>query len=78
MELNPEEKQLLTYLANEWKNAGPPGYLEASVLAEYMHLSLDRTKSIIHNLFVKGLVDTDERDHYAAYLTPEGFEITQS
>ena len=78
MELGFEEKQLLTHLANEWKNAGPPGYLETSVLAEHMNLSVDKTKSIIHKLFVKGLVNTDEREHYAAYLTPEGYEIAQS
>ena len=78
MELNYEEKQLLIHLAKEWKNAGPPGYLETSVLAEYMNLSVDKTKSIIRSLFAKGLVDSDEREHYAAYLTPEGFEIAQS
>jgi len=57
---------------------GPPGYLETSLLAERMNLSLEKTKSVVHSLFVKGLVDSDEREHYAAYLTPEGYETAQS
>lgn len=78
MELSYEEEQLLRSLADEWQNNGPPGYLETSVLAERMNLSVEKTKSVIHSLFVKGLVGTDELEHYAAYLTPEGFERTQS
>ena len=78
MELSYEEKQLLIHLAKEWETAGPPGYLETSVLAESMNLSVEKTKAVIQSLFVRGLVDTDEREHYAAYLTPEGFEIAQS
>jgi Mn-dependent DtxR family transcriptional regulator len=78
MELNHEEKQLLSYLAKEWQNSGPPGYVETSVLAEQMNLSVEKTKSVIQSLFVKGLVDSDEREHYAAYLTPEGYETAQS
>ena len=78
MELSYEEKELLTFLAREWQDNGPPGYLETSVLAKCMNLSVKKTKSVIHTLFVKGLVDTDEKEHYAAYLTPEGFEMAQS
>ena len=57
MELNHQEKNLLSYLADEWKNTGPPGYLETKVLAECMDLSVEKTKSVVHSLFVKGLVD---------------------
>ena len=78
MELNHEEKHLLTCLADEWQNKRPPGYLETSALAEKMNLSVEKTKSVIHTLFVKGLVDTDEKEHYAAYLTPQGNETAQS
>ena len=78
MKVNHEEKQLLACLAEERQNSGPPGYLESSVLAERMNLSIGKTKSVIHSLFIKGLVDSDEREHYAAYLTPEGYETTQS
>jgi len=78
MEVLPDEKQLLLLLADEWKNMGPPGYLETSVLAERMNLSAEKTKSVVHSLFVKGLVDTDEKEHYAAYLTPEGYEFAQT
>ena len=78
MELNHQEKNLLSYLADEWKNTGPPGYMETKVLAECMDLSVEKTKSVVHSLFVKGLVDTDEKEHYAAYLTPEGYEFAQT
>lgn len=78
MEISHEEIQLLTCLADEWKNNGPPGYLETSGLAEQMNLSVGETKSVIHSLFVKGLVGTDEKEHYAAYLTPEGYETAQA
>ncbi len=78
MELNYDEEQLLTCLADEWQNNGPPGYLETSKLSEQMNLSVEKTKSVIHSLFVKGLVDTDEKEHYAAYLTPEGYERAQN
>jgi predicted transcriptional regulator len=78
MEVLPDEKQLLLLLAEEWKNMGPPGYLETSVLAERMNLSVEKTKSVVHSLFVKGLVDTDEKEHFAAYLTPEGYEFAQT
>ena len=78
MEVLPDEKQLLLLLAEEWENMGPPGYLETSVLAERMNLSVEKTKSVVHSLFVKGLVDTDEKEHYAAYLTPEGYEFAQT
>lgn len=78
MELNHQEKHLLICLADEWQNNGPPGYLETSALAEKMDLSVEKTKSVIHSLFVKGLVGTDEKEHYAAYLTPEGYERAQN
>jgi predicted transcriptional regulator len=78
MEVLPDEKELLLLLAEEWKNMGPPGYLETSVLAERMNLSVEKTKSVVHSLFVKGLVDTDDKEHYAAYLTPEGYEFAQT
>jgi hypothetical protein len=77
MELSYEEKQLLILLADDWENSGPPGYLETSVLAELMNLSVEKTKSVIHALFVMGLVGTDAKEHYAAYLTPEGHEFAQ-
>ena len=78
MELLTDEKELLIMLADEWRKTGPPGYLETAVLAKRLNLSVAKTKSVIHSLFVKGLVDTDTIEHYAAYLTPEGYEIAQS
>ena len=78
MELVPDEKKLLIMLAEEWQKTGPPGYLESAVLAKRLNLSVEKTKSVIHSLFVKGLVDTDTIEHYAAYLTPEGHEIARS
>ena len=78
MELSHEEKQLLVHLAEEWQDTGPPGYLETSVLSERMHLPVEKTKNVIHALFVKGIVGTDEKEHYAAYLTPEGHELLET
>jgi len=78
MDLQPVEKELLNLLAAEWENTGPPGYLETQILADKLEIPLEKAKSVIHSLFVRGLVDTDEVDTYAAYLTPEGYERTRS
>ena len=78
MELQPIEKQLLNLLADEWDKIGPPGFLETTILAERLNLSLERTKSVIHSLFVIGLVDTDKVEIYAAYLTPQGYEMART
>lgn len=78
MELDYDEKRLLSLLADEWQRNGPPGYLETGVLAQRLNLPVGETKSAIHSLFVKGLVGTDEQEHYAAYLTPEGYERAQN
>ena len=74
MGLQPIEKELLKLLAAEWENMGPPGYLETRILAEKLEIPPDKVKSVIQSLFVRGLVDTDEVDTYAAYLTPEGYD----
>ena len=78
MGLQAIEKELLNLLASEWENTGPPGYLETKILAEKLEIPLEKAKSVIHSLFVRGLVDTDEVDTYAAYLTPEGYERIRS
>ena len=78
MGLQAIEKDLLNLLAAEWENTGPPGYLETKVLAEKLEIPLEKAKSVIHTLFVRGLVDTDQVDTYAAYLTPEGYEHIRS
>ena len=48
------------------------------MIARSLDMTIPDTRSTIHTLFVKGLVDTDKVDLYAAYLTPEGFDIAQS
>ena len=78
MELETSERQLLVLLAEEWEETGPPGYLETEVLAQRLDLPVEKTKSVIRSLFVKGLVDTDEIENYAAYLTPEGYDVARS
>lgn len=75
MRLTQFEKALLNILADEWKNSGPPGYLETTLIADRLNISVTDAKSIIRSLFVKGIVDTDEVDTFAAYLTPEGYEL---
>ena len=78
MELDPIESQLLNLLADEWEKIGPPGFIETSILADKLNLSTQKTKSVIHSLWVRGLVETDEIETYAAYLTPEGYETVRT
>ena len=78
MKLDPIEDQLLHILADEWEKIGPPGFVETAILADRLNLSAEKTKAVIHSLFVRGLVDTDEVETYAAYLTPEGYEAVRT
>jgi DNA-binding IclR family transcriptional regulator len=77
MDLNEPERALLEVLAAEWDASGPPGFLETTAIAQTLGIRLAEARSIIHSLFVKGLVGTDEVDTYAAYLLPEGYEIAR-
>jgi hypothetical protein len=77
-ELTDQEFTLLKLLANEWQKSGPPGFLETKIIAKELEISIPDAKSIIYSLFVKGFVGTDKVDIYAAYLTPEGYDIQQS
>jgi len=74
MEFNRSERELLTVLADEWDHSGPPGYVETTIIAERLNIPIEDAKSAIQSLFVKGLVDTDKVDIFAAYLTPEGYD----
>jgi predicted transcriptional regulator len=49
--------------------------LETTLIAQRLNISVANAKSIIRSLFVKGIVDTDEVDTFAAYLTPQGNEL---
>ena len=77
MTFNQKEQALLNLLADEWEKSGPPGYVETSIIAERLGVPVADAKSIIRSLFVKGMVDTDEVDTFAAYLTPEGYELAR-
>jgi DNA-binding IclR family transcriptional regulator len=77
MNFNQHEQALLNILAEEWEKSGPPGYIETSIIAERLGIPITDAKSAIRSLFVKGMVDTDEVDTFAAYLTPEGFELAR-
>jgi Mn-dependent DtxR family transcriptional regulator len=77
MKFNQNEQALLNLLADEWDKSGPPGYMETSVIAQRLGVSVADAKSTIRSLFVKGVVDTDEVDTFAAYLTPEGYELAR-
>ena len=77
MELNRTESDLLALLADEWDATGPPGYLETKFIAERLQTSMPAVKAAIRTLFEKGLVDTDKVDIFAAYLTPEGYELAR-
>ena len=77
MTLDQNQLALLNLLADEWEKSGPPGYAETSIIAESLGVSVADAKSIVRSLFVKGLADTDEVDTFAAYLTPEGYELAR-
>lgn len=77
MELTQLEKALLRILADEWDKSGPPGYLETTGIADRLKISVADAKSTIRSLFLIGMVDTDEVDTFAAYLTPEGYELAR-
>jgi Mn-dependent DtxR family transcriptional regulator len=77
MQFNQHEQALLNILAEEWEKSGPPGYVETSIIAERLGISIADAKSTIRSLFVTGMVDTDEVDTFAAYLTPEGYELAR-
>ena len=74
-ELTDQELALLKVLTDEWEKSGPPGFLETTVIAKELKVTIPDARSIIHSLFVKGFVGTDKVDIYAAYLTPEGYDI---
>lgn len=78
LELEAEELSLLKVLAREWDESGPPGFLETAAIVKTLGITQPDAKKIIHSLFVKGLVGTDELDIYAAYLLPEGYEIAKA
>ena len=77
MEFNQHEQALIKILADEWEKSGPPGYVETSKIAAHLEISIADAKSAIRSLFAKGIVDTDKVDSFAAYLTPEGYELAR-
>ena len=78
MDFNQIERKLLTVLADEWDRSGPPGYVETTVIAARLNISIEEVKTAVRSLFVKGLADTDKVDIFAAYLTPEGYDLAKS
>ena len=77
MEFNQQERALIKILADEWEKSGPPGYVETSKIAAHLEISIADAKSAIRSLFAKGIVDTDKVDTFAAYLTPEGYDLAR-
>lgn len=73
-DLTDGELALLRLLAEERDRSGPPGYLETAAAAERLGVPVARVRRMIHTLWTKGLVGTDEVDLYAVYLLPEGHE----
>jgi hypothetical protein len=74
-DLSADERFLLCMLAEEWVQSGPPGYIETRRLASQLGMPRAKAKAIIRSLFAYGWVDSDEVDTFAAYLTPEGYEL---
>ena len=77
MSLDDLELAILKVLADEWDKSGPPGILETTEITKALGITIPDTKKLVHSLFVKGLVGSDEIDIYAAYLLPEGYEIAR-
>lgn len=77
MEFNQQERALIKILADEWEKSGPPGYVETSKIAAHLEIPIADAKSAIRSLFAKGIVETDKVDTFAAYLTPEGYELAR-
>jgi len=77
MGFNRTEKDLLNLLADEWDKAGPPGYIETTSIAACLQMPVPQVKAAIQSLYEKGVVDTDKVDTFAAYLTPEGYELAR-
>ena len=77
MSLDDLELAILKVLADEWDKSGPPGILETTEIAKALGITIPDTKKLVHSLFVKGLVGSDEIDIYAAYLLPEGYELAR-
>lgn len=73
MGFNRTETDLLNLLADEWDEAGPPGYIETTRIAARLQMPVPQVKAAIQSLYEKGVVDTDRVDCFAAYLTPEGY-----
>jgi hypothetical protein len=40
MELTDQELTILKLLANEWQKSGPPGFLETTVIAKELEVSI--------------------------------------
>jgi hypothetical protein len=43
-----------------------------------LQLPVPQVKAAIQSLYEQGVVDTDKVDTYAAYLTPEGYELART
>jgi hypothetical protein len=77
IKLGADEGKLLKLLAKAYE-AAPPGFMETRLIARGLNIPVLEAKKIIHSLFVKGVVDTDQVEIFAAYLTPEGYELACS
>ena len=66
-------QQVLCLLADEWRRSGPPGIIDARVIARKLALPLDDLRDILAPLYKDGWVDHDQ-GKIAVYLTPEGYE----
>ncbi|GBC63547.1 hypothetical protein DENIS_4545 [Desulfonema ishimotonii] len=68
---------LLTLLADEWDQAGPPGIVDIRQIREILGISADEMKALIGPLYAKGAVDMDRRGR-TAFLTPEGYDMARA
>ena len=71
------ENQVLTLLAKEWDNSGPPGILDISELVAALPLAPSVTLDTLKRLFGDGRIDMN-RLKTSAFLTPEGYAAASS
>ena len=72
----PQELKVLKLLTKEWEHSGPPGILDISDIVAALDLAPSETLQTLNMLFEDGLVDMNSLKT-SAYLTPEGYEVTE-
>lgn len=74
MEIDEDQKTVLSLLAKEWEKVGPPGIMDVSDIVACLPLGPSQTLAAVKELFARGWVDMNALKT-AVFLTPEGYEL---